>query len=71
MRTTMRNMHVEAVSIFHEVLEVESVLIQKVISAAEETYLGDIRNRSSNSTTVTIAKILNHPHGNCGHSVPH
>ena len=70
MSTKMRNTHVKYVRVFRKFLGVESVKIQQEISAAEETYLVDICNRSLNSIMVMISKLMTHLQENYGHTIP-
>ena len=49
----MRITHTKVVCLFHEVTGVEKSLIQHIITTVEETYIADIRNRTTNSINDT------------------
>ena len=50
---------------------VEQALIQKIIVTVEDTYLADIRNRTTNSINDTVENVLTHLQDNYGKLTPH
>ena len=67
----MRITNTKEVRIFREVMVVEQALIQKIIVTVEDTYLADIRNRTTNSINDTVENVLTHLQDNYGKLMPH
>ena len=71
MTLNMRIMHSKEVRLFCEVMGVEQDLIQYIITAVGETYLTDIRNRTTKLINDTVAHVLTHLQDNYGQLMTH
>jgi hypothetical protein len=60
MAMMMKNQHNEHVRVFREVQGVENSLRQQITSAIEQDYLMALRNRATNSITLSIYAIVKH-----------
>ena len=69
--SNMRITNTKELRIFREVMVVYQSLIQKIIVTVEDTYLADIRNRTTNSINNTVEDVLTHLKYNYGQLMPH
>ena len=67
----MRIMHTEVVRIFCELTGVKQALFQQIITTVEETYIGDIRNRTTNSIYDAMEDVITHIQDNYFQPMPH
>ena len=58
MQKTLENQHKERLRVFNEVLGVERALRQQIVSAIEDAYLLAIRNRVTNTISMTVHEIM-------------
>ena len=59
------------VCLFREVTRVQQALVQQIFSTAEEAYLTDILNRTTNLINDTISNFLTHLQDNYSQLMPH
>ena len=69
--SNMRITHTKVVRLFKEVTGVEQTLVEKIVSTIKETYLKDIRNRTTDSINDTMAGVPKHLKDNYGQLMTH
>ena len=67
----MRIAHTEGVRLFREMTEVEQALVQQIVGTANEAYLKDTYNRTTESINNTVARVLTNLQYNYGQLMPH
>ena len=60
MSLTIKASHTEEIRVFREVYAVEKALLQQIIKAVEPDYLSAVRNRETNSITISVGEVLAH-----------
>ena len=61
----------EGVCLFREMTEVEQALVQQIVGTANEAYLKDTYNRTTESINNTVARVLTNLQYNYGQLMPH
>ena len=64
--SNMQIAHTKEVRLFREVTGSEQALVQQIIATAEEAYLTDSHNRTTNSINDNVADLITHLKENYG-----
>ena len=67
----MQIAHTKEVRLFREVTGVEQAIAQQIVGPVEESFLPDIRNRTTKSINDTVTGLLMHLQENYGQLMPY
>lgn len=66
----LRDQFQEDLRVYHEVLNVEKALKQQLVTALDPMYLEAVRDRTSNTLTITVYEVMQHLFDNYGDVTP-
>ena len=69
--SNMRIAHTKEVRLFCEATGAEQALVKQIVGTVEESYMADIRNRTTNSINDTAEVVLMHIQENYSQLMPH